>query len=498
MRYRDNNRRSNIVFCMRDTIKSLCENSYVIWAMYALMALVIAIPIAGSILKSGVGCDSAYYICTAERITEGYVPYTGLGYLGYTPLWFYIEAGYKLLFHIPNGVYWPYLILFYAFQIAGAYFLYRLIRNLDINKHIALFSAWLYLLMAHWLDGNSVLLEVPSISFCLLACWLVLEFKDKNYWHYLWIGCLAACSFMVKQYGLGTFALCLYLMLFISKANWKQYITYIAGYIFPIVVCLICWGEAFTSHVFFGGYGTQTAADAGYEVSLGVKMLNIFGELNYFCYMICPIVYFGWMFAVKAYQQNRLAYLIFAYCGILGFSLSFYFTGGQLHYYQYLLPFAVMMIAELLYIVKGSKWRYVLYVLIFWVLFVTFYKTYYNRVYKQYLIGTQRIEQKMLAEDVSKYIKNNEKLFIIHGGLYHLYFTADIFPPNMETNGYSFGPLGLNERTAANQINSADWVIRYSHDYDHERFFTDSLKKELEQYPTIILQDSAILLHKMH
>ena len=129
---------------------------------------------------------------------------------------------------------------------------------------------------------------------------------------------------------------------------------------------------------------------------------------------------------------------------------------------------------------------------------VSTYKTYHNRVYKQYVKGTQRAEQLLLAQDVSPYIRSGEKLFVVHGGLYHLYFTSNLLPPNMETNGYSFGPLGLNERTAAEQINSADYVIRFSKDYPYESYFTDSLKHELEKYPAISLRDSAILLHKMH
>ena len=88
-------------------------------------------------------------------------------------------------------------------------------------------------------------------------------------------------------------------------------------------------------------------------------------------------------------------------------------------------------------------------------------------------------------------------MFIIHGGLYYLYYVADIMPPNIETIGYSFGPQGLNKEKATQQINTADWVIRYSKDYPYESFFTDSLKHYLEHYPTISIQDSTILLHKM-
>lgn len=478
-------------------INLILKNRHLQNALYALMGIFVAIPIIGSIFKSGVDCDSAYYICMGERIVEGYVPYSDFC-VSYTPLWFYIEAVYKVLFNIPNGLYWPYLVLFFAFQIAGAYFLYRLCRQLDIPKTVALFAAWLYLLMSHWLHGNAVLLEVPSMTFCVLACWLVLKYQDKSYWHYLWIGCVAACSFLVKQYGLGTFALCLYLMLFISHSNWKQFVTFIVGYILPILLCLIIWGDSFISHVLQNGYGTQAAVDAGYEVTLASKISSIVGNVNYFCYMVCPIVYVGWMFAILAYRQKRLAQLIFAYCGILGYSAIFIFSGGQLHYYQNLLPFAILLTAELIHLTKDSKLKYLTYILVGWIILVSSYKTYHNRVYKQYIKGKERKEQQIMARTISQYVKEDDTMFIIHGGLYHLYFTADILPPNIETIGYNFGPMGLNEKMACEQIKEADWVIRFSADYDFESFFTDSLKHELEQYPAISFGDSAILLHKMH
>ena len=335
------------------------------------------------------------------------------------------------------------------------------------------------------------------MTFCILACWLVLEFKDKGWWHYIWIGCLATCSFLVKQYGLGTFALCLYLMLFISKCNWKQFLAFIVGYMIPICLCLLIWKDAFVHSILMNGYGTQTAVDAGYDTSLSQKMQSILSALNYFCYMVCPVVYVGWLFAPLAYCKKRLAQLIFAYCGILGYSLVFYFSGGGLHYFQNLLPFAVLLIAELLHITKDTNWKYSVYVMVVWVVLVSGYKTYYNRVHKQYVKGTQRIDQQELSRDIRQYVKDDETIFIVHGGLYHLYFTADMLPPNMNTIGYSFGPLGLNEHTAMEQIQAADWVIRFSRDYEFERFFTDSLKHELEKYPVICLRDSAILLHKM-
>ena len=461
------------------------------------MWAIVLLPMIWSVLRVGIGQDSGYYLCMAERIADGYIPYRDLRLL-YPPLWFYIEAFYKFVFHIPNGVYWPYLILLYAFQISNAYLLYRLVSLTNVKKHYAILAAWCYLLMSHWLDGNDVLIEIPSITFCLLSSVLIFKYKERNYWHFLWIGSISACSFLVKQYGLGTIVLCLYIMIFLSKCNKQQIFTYILGYILPIAICLLIWGNLFLNNVILNGYGTQTAIEAGLELSIASKLSSIFGNLNYFCYMVCPIVYVGWIYVVKAYKQNRLPYLIFIYCGILGFSLIFYFTGWQLHYYQYLLPFSILLMVELMHLTEKSKWKYFIFIMVGWIIMVSFYKTYNNRVYKQYIKGIQKERQEQLSQDIMQYVRTDETIYIVHGSLTPIYFLTNTLPPNLATIGYDCAPLTLNENRAMQQIQSADWVLRYSKDYPYECFFTDSLKLYVEKYPAICLQDSAILLHRMH
>lgn len=475
----------------------MTKNLYFRNLLYILMGLFVFIPIIGSIMKSGIDSDSVYYICIAERIVDGYVPYTDLRVI-YTPLWFYIEALCKIIFHIPHGMYWPYLMLTFIFQIVNAYLLYRLICKLNIKKTIALFAAWLYLLMSHWLEGNVVLIEIPSVTFCLLSCWLVLQYKDKNPWHYIWIGIIAACSFLVKQYGLGTFALCLYLMFFVAKCDWKQSVAFVGGYILPIVLCLILWRGAFVEQVLMNGYGSELAIKAGYDVSLSTKLSKIAINLNWFCYMVCPLVYVGWLFGRMAWRQGRIGQLIFTYCGIFGFALVFYFTGGQKHYHQYLLPFAILLMVELMHLTRNSNYKFVVYAMVGWVILVSSYKTYHNCVYKLYIKGTQKESQIALSKTIGQYVKEGETIYVVHESLGTVYLLNNILPPNLSTINYLNAPLTTDVSMSLKQIQSADWVLRYSQDYPYYWFFTDSLKHYVEQYPAINLGDSTILLHKMH
>lgn len=467
----------------------------------AVWTIVVCLPIVYSLFKSGVDCDSAYYILIAERMTEGCTLYKGI-VCGYTPLWICIEALFKVVFHIPNGLYWPYLLLFYCFELGSAYFLYRLLLKLEIPQMLSYFGATLFLLIVHWLDGNCLLLEIPFVFWGLLSCWLIFEWVGKSAWLYMLIGVLGAFAFLSKQYGAGYFVLNIMLIIYATcrqlDGKRSMYVCmYVIGYLLPIIVCIFTWGNDFMQSTLFNGYGTQAALDAGYDISLGTKIDKILGGLWFFLKFTCPVAIVLLLFFPAAYQQKRLFYIIFACSGILGFAFSFYFNFGG-HYVIPLIPFGIILTTEILQLRTGKILSVVKYITVVLMIIISLYKTYNNRVYKLYYKRDIRNKQIELANCVKQYIADDETIFIIHGGIFYLYFIADILPPNLSTIGYSFGPMGLNEKTCGEQIRSADYVLRYSADYPYESEFTADLKHELERYPVEVqLSDSAILLHKM-
>lgn len=464
--------------------------------LIVIWGIICIIPIILSLFKSGVDCDSAYYICIAERIVEGYVPYYDLR-LGYTPIWFYIEAAIKILFNIPNGLYWPYLLLFYIFDILTAYFLYRFLCCIKTSRVISYFGSGLFLLITHWLNGNCVLLEVPFLFWGMLACWLILEWKDKTCWHYILIGCICAFSFLSKQFGLGFLVLGIYAIIFMAQRNFRTVLVYFIGYILPIVLCYLLFGSEFLVSIIKNGYGTEAAIDAGYDISYVTKIKQYFSGVEFYLTYVCPIVLPSLLFIYNLWKQHRLSNIVFAYCGILGFALQFYFSCGE-HYMIPLVPFGIITVTEILSI-KTNRWlQYVKNITVVLLICLALYKTYYNRVYKLYIKRDIRLEQQLFTKEIQNYVSHDNVLYVVHGGLYYLYFTADILPPNIGTIGYSFGPMGLNTEQCLQQIESANYVIRYSKDYPYESYFTDSVKSILETYPLITqFGDSTILLHKI-
>lgn len=163
----------------------------------------------------------------------------------------------------------------------------------------------------------------------------------------------------------------------------------------------------------------------------------------------------------------------------------------------FMVPFAVLLMMQMIGL-KNDKWlQLIKYVAIVLVLVVSLYKIYYNRVYKLYISRNIRQEQMSITKEVNRHLSDGS-LWVVHGGLYYLYLTTGAMPPNLSTIGYNFGPLGLDEDKAFAQAKAADNVVRFSADYSHEAFFTDRVKRFIEQYQVSPVQDSCVLVYDMH
>lgn len=457
----------------------------IVIVLFGLMAL---IPLICSIFKGAVDCDPAYYICIAERISEGYRLYFDIT-TGYTPIWLYVMAAYKTMFCIPSGLYWPYLCLLYIVEILTAVCLYKIMRNLDVKQIVAYNCSCLFLITIHWLDGNSMMLEIPFMFFGLLSCLLILEWKYKEDWRLFFIGLLSCFSFLSKQYGAVFFVLDIYVIIFIAKKSWRSICYYIVGYMLPVVLCLLIWEKDFINCV-FNGYGTISAKEAGYDVSFIAKLKNMFLALKFYLSMICPFVIVSLFFLPAAYKQGRLNNFIFSYLGIIGFLFQFYFSSSD-HYFLPLIPFGIIIISQT-FSIKNDKYLMILkYLVLFITVMITLFKTYYFKVYKQYIKSNERCIQEQMTYKILTMIDTNGKMFIPHGQLYYIYFTANVLPPNLKDIGYSFGPLGLNVKKCAKQVKDADYVLHltqellyeYYQGNDYEYFYNDSIKHYVDQFP---------------
>lgn len=454
------------------------------------------IPIIGSLVNGAIDCDSAYYLLMVERIAEGYVPYKSLA-LGYTPLWFYIMAGIKFIFHIPYGAYEIYLFIHYLFVVGVSFFLYKIARINQVSSHLSVIGAGLFILMSHWMQGNIILLEIPSVFWGLMSAYYIFKWKDSDSYKFIFIGIMAVSSFLTKQFGLGFFVLDIFLLLVYTKCKYSKVVLFFIGYFLPLLLCWLIWKEAFVSLI-FSDYGTVSAKQAGWDVSSISKLSQILDNLWFFIRRVVPFLLLIPIVIIYIIRRRLPSGIMILWCilGILGFALQFYFVQGGLHYMLYMLPFAVLYIVFVLSLPMNKVQKTISWSLLLIVFCFSTYSTYRNRVFKQYVNSDQKKGQVLLAEQVKQNLLKGETLWIVHGGLYTVYYLANVLPPNIPSIGYSFGPLGINEEEASSQIDAADCILRFSADYPYESFFTERLKKQVEMIPCIVLQDSVVLLHK--
>lgn len=483
-------------------MKDILKNKLFLWSLAIIGILTAIIPIIGSLVNGILHVDEPILLVEMERIAEGYIPYIDM-HLNYPPLWFYIMAGLKHLFHIPYGNYSFYHFIHYIFVIANAILIAGICRRNRFSHLISWFSAWLFLIVSHWMSGNAILFEMPSIFFGLLAIWLVLQQKQNVYMYFL-IGIITACSFLIKQFGAGFFILVLLVILLSNYHEWKYILAYIIGYVLPICICIFLWHSDFVNSVIFNGYGTTNAVD-GETISL-LTWYNIgwvCKRLVWFVVRCFPILLATPLLFFRQWNKQYGSLLIIGICGILGFSLQFLFVHwnptGLLHYNLYMIPFALFIVAFILDQFKtqilGVKIPVLFLLLV--TLLLSFYSTYYNRVWKIYFNSSGMKGDIEFAKNIASRVDKGARIWIVDSNKENIYWFANLLPPNMKTVGYSTGSLEITKERAQLQIDSAEYVLHCVESDYCIPAFTDSMKAYLNQFETDTFDNGGwtLLLH---
>lgn len=478
-------------FITRSNIKQIFD-SRIFWVLLYLIA---GVPIVLSVLKGGVfGADSAYYLMTVGKIAEGYTLYKEIA-VGYTPLWFYLM--YLLSYPFGISCYHPayFLALHYLFAIGCSVLMVKIAKIFTHSRSIALLAGWLLLISSHWLDGHYVLLEIPSVFFGLLSLCLILHHGSKRLWLYIVYGVVAACAFWVKQFGLGFFMLG-YILLLFETDRWKKIGLFSMGFAMTAVACFGIWGKELIP-VIFSSYGTTSAVEAGLDTSFSALFARWFMMMRYLLLRIAPalLCVVLMVFIPFKVDSKRREWLL-CICAIGGFSLQYRFAQawtsiGGLHYYQYLMPFVVLLIAVCLSYETNKYLKGLLYAAVAITVVLNLHSTYNNRVRKLYLRPNFDDTHQSIAQKAKQYVEEGKTVWI--PDLITLYYYGEFTPPNLKEYGYSFGTLVLNTHDVAKQIRSADYVIHRENTTNGEQRSADANTAFLKTHKSIPLGHGVVL-----
>lgn len=469
---------------------------------YRLCLLVIGvlstiIPIVGSYFMA-VDVDSAIILTEMERIFEGYMPYRDM-HLNYPPLWFYMMVLIKWVFHVPYGFYEFYLTVHYVFCFGCAACIYSLSNQFGVKKQISLFSAWLFMMVIHWVWGNCVLFEIPSLLYGLCASSLVLKKKNDINVHFLYIGVLSCCSFLCKQFGAVFLLLTGYFIVAFCEKKMSKLLYYLIGYSLPLLLCFFIFGYNMFDSILFNGYGTETMELAGWDCSLVGKLKTICNNIYYFATKIVPAVCVSILFIPYFIKENRIKEYLYCLLGIFGFSLQFYFVPQALHYYLYLVPFGVLICALLTTCVFNKKLLCIVVFIVFYTIFVSCYNVYRRRIYRTYYLSySKKINQDKVAQKLMQCDISGKTIWIAHTELQCYNYLCNFFPANLQEVGYAVGPLEVTQEKALKQLNSSDYVLHSTKRNSFDYYFNDEVEYYLSQFPADTIDENGeVLLRKL-
>jgi len=462
--------------------KNLSEGKIMKILWYGGLSLLATIPSVLAVLYSPLTPDSSYYLSVVDRLNDGYKFYVDFN-IGYTPLYFYFLLGLKKIFNIGIS-YEFYLTVHFILQYFVAFYVYKNVYELTKKHSYSFYASILFVLMSHWNEGNAVLLETPSLFFGMLGLYFILIPEKKPIANLL-IGFLFTLSFLVKQYGFGFFILGLCYSIF-SERELKNVIYLILGFITPLFLLLMKYQQPFLAVIGGGGYG------GGMDFASIAHTL--IGRTSYLFIRISPVILITYLFSIFVIKgkEHRIKLLIIT-LGVFGFMLQFLFASFT-HYYLYVIPFVSILIFFVFNNVSKYKRIYAFFVILTFMLSV--YSTYYNRVYKIYINArTIKEGQISLAKKIIELVPQESNLYIADVGLIPMYYLSNRLPPNLKTTGYSFG-IALTPEQHLNQIVSADFVLKYKHEYNDFNLSTEKTKNEFRKLRFIELNNSVLLYIK--
>lgn len=292
-----------------------------------------------------VGPDSGYYLANAREFYSGNVYFIDIA-TAYNPLAI-IVLGIPYLFSTHPDPRYSLMINMFVIWLT-AFVLYSILQKMKDNKKEHTFYALFFVLVSLLLDGNYLMLEPISVFFQLIGLLFYLINKESKANKYLFFAGVAfALSFLSKQYGLFILAP-IGIDILLNRNQIAKKVSLLAvGFLLPLSLfyCYLSCNGAhfleFINYIFGKGIHLDKGNGTGINYSITTYLFGfgIFVLYNLYVLFI-PILFFK--------NRKTLDYKNALFISILPFSLLVLLTASYAHYFQYVLPYALIAFAYLI------------------------------------------------------------------------------------------------------------------------------------------------------
>ncbi len=289
-----------------------------------------------------VGPDSGYYLSIAREFYSGNVYFIDIA-TAYNPLAIMVLGIPFLFSNHPD----PRFSLMINLMViwSSAFVLYSILQKIKDNKKEHIFYALFFVLGSLLLDGSHLMLEPLSVFFQLTGLLFYLKNKESNATKYLiFAGVAFVLSFLSKQYGLFILAP-IGIDIIVNKNSIAKKIVLVSiGFLFPLALFYYYLSSngasflEFIQYILGKGIELDKGTGTGINYSITTYLIGFVVFLFYNLYVLfIPILFF----------KNRKNFDVKngLFISIVPFSLLVLLSASYAHYFQYVLPYALIAFA---------------------------------------------------------------------------------------------------------------------------------------------------------
>jgi hypothetical protein len=286
-----------------------------------------------------VSSDSGYYLSIARDFYNGQTYFIDIATV-YNPLSILTLGSPYLFFNHPDSRLSLFINMFFLFL--SAYILYLILKTISTNNKRNIFYSLFFLSGTLMLDGSHLMLETISVFFQLIGVLFYLKNKQSHSIIFmLFTGIAIALSFLSKQYGLFVLAPIGLDILINKKKIINKTIVLTLGFLIPISIFyfyLFKKGATISEFILYI-FGKGLTLDAGNGTGTGYTFwtysIGFVVFIAYNLYLLnCPRLLYSYF---KQETKKNFFYLT-----LFPFSLLVLFLASYLHYFQYVLPYALI------------------------------------------------------------------------------------------------------------------------------------------------------------